>query len=62
MITSTKKAFTLVELIVVITILSILSTIAFVSFNGYASNARDSVRLTNLDDLAKALELSFAKG
>ena len=62
MTASTKKAFTLVELIVVITILAILATIAFVSFNGYTGNARDSVRLTNLDDLTKGLELSLAKG
>ncbi|MDR1987995.1 MAG: prepilin-type N-terminal cleavage/methylation domain-containing protein [Candidatus Peribacteria bacterium] len=31
MIKSTKKAFTLVELIVVVTILAILGTIAFIS-------------------------------
>jgi prepilin-type N-terminal cleavage/methylation domain-containing protein len=52
-----KKAFTLVELIVVITILWILSTIWFISLMWYGVTSRDSVRIANLSDLQKSLEL-----
>lgn len=55
------RAFTLVELIVVITILSILATIAFLSFQNYSKSARDSVRVTNLKDLQKSMQLSLIK-
>jgi prepilin-type N-terminal cleavage/methylation domain-containing protein len=47
------KAFTLVELIVVIVILSILSTIAFLSFSSQSSSARDSVRMTDITNIAQ---------
>ena len=52
-----KKAFTLVELIVVISVLWILSTIGFVSYVGYAKDSRDGVRVANLNDIKKWLEL-----
>lgn len=56
-----KSAFTLVELIVVITILTILWTVWFISFKWYSSDARDSVRLTNLQNMETALHLYFKK-
>ncbi|MDD3646329.1 MAG: prepilin-type N-terminal cleavage/methylation domain-containing protein [Candidatus Gracilibacteria bacterium] len=56
-----NQAFTLVELIVVITILAILATIAFISLNGYASNSRDSKRLSDLGSMKKVLELYYLK-
>ena len=52
-----KKAFTLVELIVIITILAILWTIAFLSFQWYTKSARDSVRISDLKNIEKALSL-----
>lgn len=52
-----KKAFTLVELVVVITILSILATITFVSYGLYTSNARDSVRISDIENIDKSLNL-----
>ncbi|MFA5916951.1 MAG: prepilin-type N-terminal cleavage/methylation domain-containing protein [Candidatus Gracilibacteria bacterium] len=52
-----KTGFTLVELIVVITILAILGTIAFISFQNYSSNARDGVRIADLNSIKKNLEL-----
>ncbi len=52
-----KVAFTLVELIVVITILAILWTIAFLSFQWYSRDARDSVRLADLETIKKSLEM-----
>ena len=49
--------FTLVELIVVITILAILWTIAFISLEWYASQARDSKRLSDIQNIKTSLEL-----
>jgi prepilin-type N-terminal cleavage/methylation domain-containing protein len=54
---SNKQAFTLVELIVVITILAILWTIAFISLQWYSSQARDSKRLSDVQNIKKSLEL-----
>ena len=51
-----KKAFTLVELIVVITILAILWTISMLAFQGYTVNARDSVRVYDLNNIKSAIE------
>jgi len=52
-----KKAFTLVELIVVITILAILWTIWFISFAGYNVIARDTIRVSDLNNLSKVISL-----
>lgn len=52
-----NKWFTLVELIVVITILSILSTIAYISFIGYQISARDSIRVSDVNNITKVIEL-----
>ena len=57
-----KKAFTLVELIVVIVILAILATIAFLSFSSQSGSARDSVRLSDTTNIRKWLELRQAIG
>ncbi len=51
------KAFTLVELIVVITILAILWTIAFISLSWYSSDARDSIRISDMWSMRSSLEL-----
>jgi len=56
-----KQAFTLVELIVVITILAILWTIAFISLQWYSKYARDSVRISDLSNIEKQLELTLVK-
>ena len=53
---NTKKAFTLVELIVVITILAILATVAFVSLGGQTDNARNTVKKDKLGKLATSIE------
>ena len=49
--------FTLVELIVVITILAILWTIAFISLQWYSASARDSKRISDINNIKKSLEL-----
>jgi len=53
----TNSWFTLVELIVVITILVILWTIAFISLEWYSSQARDSKRLSDVQNIKTSLEL-----
>ncbi len=55
--TTSKFAFTLVELIVVITIIAILWTIAFISLQWYSAQARDSKRLSEIQNIKKSLEL-----
>ncbi len=52
---STKKAFTLVELIVVIVILAILGTIAFISLQGHSADARNTKRTTDLSSINSAI-------
>ena len=52
-----KSAFTLVELIIVVTIITILATIAFLSFSKYPWKARDVERLTDKNNIEKALEI-----
>ncbi|EKE27877.1 MAG: hypothetical protein ACD_3C00141G0004 [uncultured bacterium (gcode 4)] len=59
---TSKPAFTLVELIVVIVILAILATIAFLSFSSQSGSARDSVRLSDTTNIRKWLELRQAIG
>ena len=51
-----KKAFTLVELIVVITILAILGTIAFISLQGYSQEASNSKVVSDIRTLISAIE------
>ncbi|MBW7954605.1 prepilin-type N-terminal cleavage/methylation domain-containing protein, partial [Candidatus Gracilibacteria bacterium] len=58
---STKKAFTLVELIIVITILSILAIISFMSFQSFSKDARDGNRLTTLKNIEKGLRLEYER-
>lgn len=53
-----KLWFTLVELIITITILAILATVSFISIWNYAAQSRDTVRVSDLKILEKALTLS----
>lgn len=53
----TKKAFTLVELIVVVTILAILWTISFVTYSWHTLNARDSARIADLWNIHKVINV-----
>ena len=59
---STKKAFTLVELIVVITILAILGTIAFISLGSYTGDARNAKRTDGISKIASSMESSIIGG
>jgi prepilin-type N-terminal cleavage/methylation domain-containing protein len=59
---NTKKAFTLVELIVVITILAVLATVAFISLTGHAQDAKNTKITSDVAVLAKAIETSLTQG
>ncbi len=52
-----KQGFTLIELLVVIAIIALLSTSAAVAVNTVRVKARDTKRLSDLKQMAKALEL-----
>ncbi|NDK10189.1 prepilin-type N-terminal cleavage/methylation domain-containing protein [Candidatus Gracilibacteria bacterium] len=57
---SSKKAVTLLELVVVMTIFSILSTIGFISFSRYTSESRDTARLKDISSVNSTLNIFFA--
>ena len=59
---NTKRAFTLVELVVVITILAILGTIAFISLQWYSSDARNSKRTSDLKNIEKTMSMKLVNG
>jgi len=52
----TKFWFTFVELVVVITILAILSTVGFMWYSSYLPSARDTNRLSQMEELAKWIQ------
>lgn len=54
---SNNKGFNLVELIVATTILTILSTIALLSYLWYSAMTRDVVRLSDISNISKAMEI-----
>lgn len=56
-----RKAFTLVELIVTITILAILWTITFLSFQWYVESTRNTVRISDVQNIKHALEFFTLK-
>lgn len=55
-----KSGFTLVELMVVISIIAILSVVGVTVFTGIQKNARDSRRKSDIDAIAKTLELLYS--
>jgi type II secretion system protein G len=54
-----ERGFTLIELLVVIAIIGILATIVLVSLNTARQKARDSRRISDLRQIALALEMYY---
>ena len=54
-----SKGFTLIELLVVIAIIGILATIVLVSLNSARQKARDTRRITDVRQVALALEMYY---
>jgi len=54
---SSKKGFSLVELLVVITIIAILSVVAYTAIGGHTITARDAKRKQDVSTIQNALEL-----
>jgi len=54
-----KKGFTLIELLVVIAIIGLLATIVLVSLNSARQKARDTRRISDLRQVALALEMYY---
>lgn len=57
-----KKGFTLIELMVVITILAILAVVGFVAFSSVSARGRDAKRMAEIDAIQKALEKNYQPG
>lgn len=56
-----NKGFTLIELLVTISIISILSLIGLTLFKDVQTKTRDSIRKSDLNKIATALELYYQK-
>ncbi len=56
---SAKKGFTLIELLVVIAIIGILAVVVLLALTSARAKARDSRRLSDVNQLQKSLELYF---
>ncbi len=58
---SSKKGFSLVELLVVITIIAILSVVAYTAIGGQTIKARNAKRLQDLSSIQSALQVYYAE-
>ena len=54
-----KSGFTVVELLIVIVVIAILAAISTVAYNGIQKRAYDSIRQSNMETIAKALEMYY---
>jgi general secretion pathway protein G len=58
-LTRNQPGFTIVELLIVIVIIGILAAITIVAYNNIQQRARDTQRMQDLADTAKALHLHY---
>lgn len=54
-----RRAFTIVELLIVIVVIGILAAIVIVAYNGVQNRANDSRRVTDLEVMSKAIEAYY---
>jgi prepilin-type N-terminal cleavage/methylation domain-containing protein len=54
------KGFTLIELLVVISIIAFFSILATISLNSARAKARDSIRLAQVEEVVKALDIYYS--
>lgn len=54
-----RKGFTLIELLVVISIISMLAGVILVGTAGSRAKARDARRMSDVDQIRRALELYY---
>ncbi|WP_276833866.1 type IV pilin protein, partial [Chryseobacterium cucumeris] len=57
----TTSGFTIVELLIVIVVIGILAAISVVAYNSVQVRARDAERISDVNQLHKALELFYAE-
>lgn len=57
---ASRKGFTLIELLVVIAIIGLLSSVAMASLNSARAKSRDALRLTQMQQVARALEMYYS--
>lgn len=55
-----NSGFTIVELLIVIVVIGVLAAIVIVAYNGIQTGARDTKRISTLNQLQKAIELYYA--
>ena len=58
----TRRGFTIVEMVVTMAIMAILLTLTFVALQASQVNARDAKRLSDVQSLARGLEVRYKQG
>lgn len=54
-----RKGFTLIELLVVISVIGMLAGVVLVGTTGARAKARDARRMSDIDQIRRALELYY---
>lgn len=52
-----RRGFTIVELLIVVVVIAILASITIVAYSGIQQSSRDSIRKTDIANVAKAISL-----